>query len=379
MNRVKQVNKVFLATVLLSILGSFIIDSWVSKLTDNYFIILLLSQLILIVPSVIYLVASKVNIATAIRFKKIKLSNIILIIVFAYLITPLMNLINAFSMMYVQNNTMDIMNNIVSNNGLLLSLFIVALIPSILEESVYRGIFYNEYSKISPLKGMLLSGFLFGIMHGNFNQFSYAFAMGVVFALLIEATDSILATMIVHFIINGTSIVLLSLYPKLLQILEEVYGTEQINADALMDSINSGVGETLSFGYIISTYGIAALIGTILAFIVYKTIAKNSGRWDYIKSIFKKGIIATDHQSQILQTSDLDINNDANVNEQLTMITESSYGKKRLLTISLVFGIIICIGLMIMNELPVSDAGVPDQPLEEFYTLILNAINIFHR
>lgn len=377
MNRVKQVNKVFLTTVLLSILGSYIIDAFVTKLTDNYFIILLFSQLVLIVPSVIYLVASKVNIASAIRFKKIKFSNIILIIVFSYLITPLMNLINAFSMMYVQNNTMDVMNNIVRNNGLLLSLFIVALVPCILEESVYRGIFYNEYSKISPLKGMLLSGFLFGIMHGNFNQFSYAFAMGVIFALLIEATDSILATMIVHFFINGTSIVLLSLYPKLLQIFEEIYGTEQFNADALMDSINSGIGDTLSFGYIISTYGIAAVIGTILAFIVYKTIAKNCGRWEYVKSIFKKGQNTINNQAQAIQENDIDGVVVIDNKEQFTSVTEYPRGKKHLVTISLVFGILICIGLMIMNELPITDAQVPDQTIEEFYNIVLNSIRIF--
>lgn len=335
MNRVKSVNRVFLATVIISILGSYL-SGWVMEHTDNYAVILLISQIVLIIPTVVYLLIYKLNVAKAIRFNKIKISNVILIIVFSYLILPLMNLINAISMLFVQNETSDIMTNILDNNGLWLSLIMVAFIPCILEETVYRGIFYNEYRKVSPLKGILLSAFLFGIIHGNLNQFSYAFAMGIVFALLIEATNSILATMVVHFCINGTSIVMMALTPKLYALLEEVYGPEVFNAKELLDVTNSGIGD-MDFAFIIQSFGLAAIIGSILAFIVFKTIAKNSGRWEYIKDIFRR-------KSSL---SELEIP-----------------AKQKIITISLVLGILICAVLVFLYEK--ESRELLEQPLKEF-------------
>ena len=338
MNRVKSVNKVFLATVLISLLGSYI-NNWIMEYTNEYFVLILVSQLLLVIPSIAYLTINRLNVVKVIRFNKIKMSNVILIIVFSYLITPLMNFINAISMMFVQNDTTDVMKNIIDNNGLWLSLFLVAFIPCVLEETVYRGIFYNEYSKVSPLKGILLSGFLFGIIHGNLNQFSYAFAMGIVFALLIEATNSILATMIVHFFINGSSILIMALYPKVFAMLETLYGSEKFNAKELTDAVNGGAVETMNFTFIVQNYGLTALVGTILAFIVYKAIAKNSDRWEYVKGIFRRN--ASTYTST--QTS-------TELTKESVLYEIPTNKKPRLLTWSLRIGIFICVTLMLLNE-----------------------------
>lgn len=361
MSRVRSVNLVFLATVFMSIAGSLVMP-WVFEFTNNYFIILLLSQIVLVIPSAVYLITQKVNAAQAIRFRKIKISNIILIVIFSYLISPLMNLINALSMLYVQNDTADFMNHIVSQNGFLLSLFMIAFVPCIFEESVYRGIFYNEYSKIDPLKGIFLSGFLFGIIHGNINQFSYAFAMGIVFALLIEATDSILATMIVHFIINATSVLVMWLYPTLFKVLEALYGKEQYNADELLKSMNSGLTDNMTLGYVLQSYGLTALIATVLAFIVFRTIAKNSGRWEYIKGIFRRNRMNTGYRAEKdYYTQEGDISLSGSYNGEPAK-------RERLISISLIAAIIICVALMIINELQVPE--IQEQSGENFYTIV---------
>jgi membrane protease YdiL (CAAX protease family) len=362
MDRVKSVNRVFFATVLLSFVGS-IINSYILHYTNNYFYAVLFSQFILIIPSLVYLANNHLNVAKAIRFQKVKFSNIILIIIFTYLITPLMNLINAFSMIYVKNDTANVMSSIVSQNGLLLSLFIVALIPCIMEEAVYRGIFFNEYRKVSVIKGIFLSGFLFGIIHGNLNQFSYAFVMGIVFALLIEATGSILSTMIVHFFINGTSITLLAVYPKLFKLLESLYGKEQFDATALMESMNTQIGEAMNFSDVLKTYGFTAFVATILAIVVFRAIAKNCGRWEHVIGIFtgKESNIDRVDRPEVIEPEDL------------------SYGlkeadrKKRIMTVSLALGIICSIALMIYSEY------VSRQVSEQEVSGLLTLIRVFLR
>lgn len=395
MNKVKIINRVFFVTVLLSIAGS-IINQWVLDYTNNYFLVLLISQIILVLPSAIYLIYSKTSIAKAIRFKKIKGSNIILVILFAYLISPLMTLINAISMLFVTNNTASFMDNILGNNGFIISLLLIAFIPCVLEETVYRGIFYNEYRKVSPIKGIILSAFLFGIMHLNFNQFSYAFAMGIIFALLIEATDSILSTMIVHFFINGTSVLIMYLYPKMVQIIEKVYGPSYFNSADTLESMQASL--PLNFSTVILTYGMPALIGTILAFIVYRAIAKNTGRWDFIKGIFKKdgNINLTTWEdaedgtkvpigyqeyngnvdyNQMGNYNHMDDNFNDEYNNRNMEGNKSPYQRKqRLITISLLIGILICLIIMISNEIL---SQVPNPTLDEINKTITIHLNQF--
>lgn len=316
MNRVKEVNKVFLATILMYIVSGFV-NGWIYRETGSYNLVIIISQLTLIFPTVIYMAWRKMNVAEAIRFKRISISNVVLLVIFAYLISPLMQLINGLSMVYVKNNTATVMTEVTEKNSIFLSLFLIALIPAVFEEMVYRGFIYNTYRKETVVGGILLSGFLFGIMHGNINQFSYAFVMGFIFAFVIEATDSILSTMIIHLIINGSSVVMLYLAPFLFNLMEALYGPELLQ-DANMADIVAQAGEELTVGFLLRSYGILALICTILAFVVYRVIAKNTGKWDYIKGIFRK---------------------------------KEKRERKNLLTPYLLLAILLCIGLMVKEEL----------------------------
>jgi len=301
-------------------------------------------------------------------------------------------------MLFVTNNTAGFMENILGNNGFIISLLLIAFVPCVLEETVYRGIFYNEYRKVSPIKGIILSAFLFGIMHMNFNQFSYAFAMGIIFALLIEATDSILSTMIVHFLINGTSVLIMYLYPKLVQIFEKVYGPSYFNSSETLDSIQASL--PLDFSSVILTYGLPAIVGTILAFIVYRAIAKNSGRWDFIKGIFRKdgnvNLTPWDDTEDALGYRGYNGNADYNGYNQMGNYNyvddvwnnfNGEYGdrnmegneppyqrKQRLITISLLIGIVICIALMISNEIL---SQMPNPAVDEINKTITIHLNHF--
>lgn len=356
MKKTSSVNRVFLATVLISSLG-YLVD------TDNYLVLLLASQILLVAPAIIYFIINKVNIAKAIRFHKVSLPNIALIILFAFLIQPLMTLINAISMVFVQNTANDVMMAIAQNNSIFVSLFMVAFVPCIFEETVYRGVFYNEYRKVNTLKGILLSGFLFGIIHGNLNQFSYAFAMGIIFALLIEATDSIVSTMIVHFIINGTSITLLYLYPKLFHILENIYGKDKYNAKELMEEMQVSAAN-LDLLSILQSYLLPAAVSTIFAFIIFRTIAINTGRWEFIKGILdknsnkvKQNKVEFEYKVQDKEPTyfEMQLNNKymQTNNESSAHIAtfDSNKKKDRLFSVSLIIAIIICIANLIVNEI----------------------------
>lgn len=273
MERAKSAGRIYLATVLMTLAGA-LINRLVYKATGNYLFILIISQFLLIIPSVFYLVKQRKGLAETIGFHRVSIGSVVLVIIFAYLIMPLMGLINAISMLFVNNDTTQVIGNLVGENGFLVSLIMVALVPCLMEESVYRGVLFQSYRQTSTLKGIFLSGLLFGLIHQNFNQFSYAFVMGVVFALVIEATGSILSTMIIHFIINGSSVMSLALQSKM----GGLAGTESI----LDSAQNINLGTTII--YMIPV----AAISTLLAFFVFRVMADNSGRWEHVKGIFKE-------------------------------------------------------------------------------------------
>ena len=249
-----------------------------------------------------------------------------MVILFSYLVTPLMSLINLISMLFVKNNIQNTIEVIIDQNPLYISIIAIALVPCILEETVYRGIFYNEYRKKNVTSGILLSALLFALLHMNFNQFFYAFVMGIVFVILIEATDTILSSMIMHFVINGTSVLNAYMIPKLQDILEEV---DPAYAKSLGESLNASLTRTELLASISSLWPIA-IITTIFAAIVLYAIANNSNRAEHIKGILRGERL-------------VDIEPDEE--------EEETPNKNRLITIPLIIGMVICLVVMVSIEL----------------------------
>lgn len=330
MNNKKTVGIVFLCTVLVSIASAFIIEG-LRLVIDNSFLLMLVNQMLLLLPSAVYIVTSRMNLKRAIRLKKVSPANLVLCIIFAFLIMPIMNLINAISLLFSQNMIQDTITSIVSDNPLFLSVFVIAFIPCVFEETIFRGVVYNEYRKSNIQLAMFLSAFLFGIMHQNFNQFSYAFAMGIVFALLIEATDSIVSTMVVHFIINGNSVIMSYLAPKITKFLQDVSG----NLEGYVDIADMDTREAILSS--MGSYIVSAIIASILAYVVYKTIAQNTGRWQHVKGIFSK------KSGTLIKESDGP--------EELGELEAIAQKDSGMFSIPLIAGIIICLGLMFANEL----------------------------
>lgn len=85
----------------------------------------------------------------------------------------------------------------------LLSLLTVAIMPGFFEEFSHRGMLHTGFSKMGSMRTIVFSGLLFGLMHLNINQFFYAFAVGMLLALVAIITKSIWPSVIIHFMNNG--------------------------------------------------------------------------------------------------------------------------------------------------------------------------------
>lgn len=319
MREIKEVNELFLITVITGIVGSYVFFA-LGLSNSDMIVSLLYSQFILVLPTIIYVLVRKISIRELFRFNKIKVGTVFLTILFAYLIMPLMQEINLISMLFAKNEISSKMYTVVESKPFVISLLSIAVVPALLEESVYRGCFFNVYSEKSPLKAILLSALLFGFMHLNFNQFSYAFIMGMIFCLLVEGTDSIITSMIIHFIVNGTSVVTLYLTPVIQKLTSSVQGAD---AEMLIQDVDTMPKEMLLMS--IAVYGLIACFTTVLAALVFIAIIKHEGRFEHIKNMFRRT---------------------GNKSAKIYDVTGESF-----LSLPLVLGCGICIAYMILNEI----------------------------
>ncbi len=88
--------------------------------------------------------------------------------------------------------------------SLLMWIVIGAVLPAVFEEFTHRGLLIDAISdRGNEVEIIILSGLLFGTMHGNIIQFGYAFVGGCIMAYLVIKTGSILPAMLLHFMNNA--------------------------------------------------------------------------------------------------------------------------------------------------------------------------------
>ena len=80
---------------------------------------------------------------------------------------------------------------------------VVAVLPAVMEETAFRGIMLTPLKKYSTAFAVLVSGLLFSLYHQSPAQTIYQFLCGCAFALVAIRADSILPTILSHFLNNA--------------------------------------------------------------------------------------------------------------------------------------------------------------------------------
>ena len=81
-----------------------------------------------------------------------------------------------------------------------------ALLPAILEEALFRYLPMRMIAPHSPRCAIIVSSIFFALIHTNLFQIPYAFVGGIIFMALDLATESIIPSVIIHFINNALSV-----------------------------------------------------------------------------------------------------------------------------------------------------------------------------
>ena len=89
-----------------------------------------------------------------------------------------------------------------ADDHLFYTLFAVCILPAVLEEFLFRSIVIAEYETVSVPFAVIISAVLFAMLHLSFRRFPVYLYCGVILALVLYATRSVLAAMVVHALNN---------------------------------------------------------------------------------------------------------------------------------------------------------------------------------
>lgn len=115
-------------------------------------------------------------------------------------------------------------------SGLLVNLFIVALIPAIGEEILFRGLILKLFKEITGNihLAVIISAVLFAAMHLQFYGFLPRFALGLLLGYAFVLTRNLWVPMFIHFVNNAASVVVYYLhYNGQLKVPMEDFGAVQ--------------------------------------------------------------------------------------------------------------------------------------------------------
>lgn len=91
----------------------------------------------------------------------------------------------------------------------LLSIFIVALLPAVIEEMVFRGVIQHNFNKkYNIVFSILVASLLFGIAHMNLSQFIFSFILGIFLGYVYYDSKNIIVPILFHFTNNLLAVII---------------------------------------------------------------------------------------------------------------------------------------------------------------------------
>lgn len=165
------------------------------------------STLYFLVPLVIYFGIKKISIREFLPLKKLCYKDVLSIIFLAFCIQPSLSLIGAVTNLFSKDEIGPVIE-LFSNLPFWQVFLTIAVFPAILEELIFRGAILSGFKKCSFWGGIFVSSLYFGFMHLTITQLFYATIGGIIFGFLVKVTGSIYASILAHFVLNGTQITL---------------------------------------------------------------------------------------------------------------------------------------------------------------------------
>ena len=205
-----------------------------------------------------------------------------------------------------------------------LALLIVAVLPAVCEELVYRGIILNGLRKYGKWTAILLSALAFCLMHGNLAQFPYTFLLGIVLGYVMFETSSLILCITIHFFNNATVLTQMFIHPE------------------------STIPETVSATYVVEAI-VLLLVAIAIVILAFYLIAKINNREKNSQTVLNENPEEKTEQKKINKEKKLLTKNEKFKTKEISIPEINQSKKANSGIIMLIVGYAIAICLTIIN------------------------------
>ena len=156
-------------------------------------------------------VCPQIDVKRLLRLNKTSFLNFILILGIMIFALPLVGLINFINLWLVNSifGKIIIEQPPVAENftGLLVSILVIGGSAGLCEEFLFRGVIQRGLERFGAGKAILLTAFLFGLTHLDFQKLFGAFLLGSLIGFIVYRTNSLYSGIFAHFTNNTLAVV----------------------------------------------------------------------------------------------------------------------------------------------------------------------------
>ncbi len=224
----------------------------------------------------IFLMFQKIPVQMCAEKKKMSFGKLFVAFLMCYSITYLSNfvgvILTAIIAFFKPSGAVEnVMLEITGNLHPAVNFFVVVICAPIMEELLFRKVLISRTLPYGEGVSIVFSGLVFGLFHGNLNQFVYAFLLGIFFGFIYVKTRDIRYSIALHMSINfmgsfiGAFILEHSGYMDIM-----VAATNGASEAQLMTAMTENIGGMLLlFGYFLVLI-IFVITGLILFIVNFK-------------------------------------------------------------------------------------------------------------
>lgn len=162
--------------------------------------------------------------------------------------------------------------NMTASISMVLILIYMVICAPVFEEIIFRKLIVERTVRYGQGVAVMVSGLMFGLFHGNLNQFMYAFALGMFLAFLYVKTGNIKITIGLHMMVNFVGGFLSSGLMRMLDLDQYMWVASTGDMELMMNFIYNNLLPLLLY-LLLALFVVGMIIGGGVLFIV--AIVKN--------------------------------------------------------------------------------------------------------
>ena len=187
--------------------------------------ILITEFLLVMGPPLLFMILGKFDLKKVLRLNKISFLNLFLIVCIMLFAIPLAGVFNLVNLWIVNSVFGKIVLPQIPTAGtwgeMVINVLVIGGSAGLCEEFAFRGTIQRGFERFGATKSIIITAFLFGLMHLDFQRLFGTFLLGALIGFIVYRTNSLYGGMLAHFTNNSAAVVIGFISNKFLEFMKQ--------------------------------------------------------------------------------------------------------------------------------------------------------------